>query len=80
MPTSEITASITIWFSRPSVKAAILLPTTPSGSGHIADPAYDRDAQTRALRRFNDLVAADAAMEKLILPVRDGITLIYKKP
>ncbi len=49
-------------------------------SGHIADPAYDRDAQTRALRRFNDLVAADAAMEKLILPVRDGITLIYKKP
>lgn len=49
-------------------------------SGHIADPAYDRDAQTRALRRFNDLVAADSGVEKMILPIRDGLTLIYKKP
>ncbi len=49
-------------------------------SGHIADPAYDRDAQTRALRRFNDLVAADTEVEKVILPMRDGITLIWKKP
>lgn len=49
-------------------------------SGHIADPAYDRDAQTRALRSFNQTVASDPRVEKVILPVRDGITLIYKKP
>lgn len=49
-------------------------------SGHIADPAYDRDAQTRALRRFNDLVSADQGVEKVILPMRDGLTLIHKKP
>lgn len=47
--------------------------------GHVVDPAYDRDAQTQGIRRFNDIVAADPRVEKVILPLRDGLTLIRKK-
>lgn len=44
--------------------------------GHVVDPAYDRDAQTQGIRRFNDLVVADPEVECIILPLRDGLTLI----
>ena len=47
--------------------------------GHIIDPAYDRDQQTIALRCFNDQVAADPRLDKLILPLRDGLTIIRRK-
>lgn len=47
--------------------------------GHVTDPAYDRDAQTLGIRRFNDIVAADERVEKVILPLRDGLTLIRVK-
>lgn len=47
--------------------------------GHIIDPAYDRDQQTLVLRRFNDQVAADPRLDKLILPLRDGLTIIRRK-
>ena len=44
--------------------------------GHIIDPAYDKDKQTVALRAFNDKVAKDERLEKVILPLRDGLTVI----
>lgn len=47
--------------------------------GHVIDAAYDRDAQTLGIRRFNDYVAADERVEKVILPLRDGLTLIRKR-
>ena len=47
--------------------------------GHVVDSAYDRYAQTLAIRRFNDLVADDPRVEQLILPERDGLTLIRVK-
>lgn len=47
--------------------------------GHVVDPAYDHDQQTQGIRRFNDHVAADGRVEKVILPLRDGLTLIRKK-
>ena len=47
--------------------------------GHVCDPAYDHDQQTLGIRRFNDLVAADPRVERVILPLRDGLTLIRKK-
>ncbi|QQL49634.1 O-methyltransferase [Mucilaginibacter ginkgonis] len=37
------------------------------------------DADTQNIRKLNDLVAKDTRVEKLILPVRDGILLIRKK-
>ena len=46
--------------------------------GHVCDSAYDKDQQTLGIRRFNDFVAADTRVEKVILPLRDGLTLIRK--
>ena len=47
--------------------------------GHVTDPAYDRDHQTQGIRRFNDHIAQDQRVEQVILPLRDGLTLIRKK-
>lgn len=47
--------------------------------GHIIDPAYDKDRQTIALREFNDLVAHHPRLDKVILPLRDGLTIIRVK-
>ena len=47
--------------------------------GHIVDPAYDKDKQTVALRAFNNKVAQDERLEKVILPLRDGLTIIRVK-
>ena len=46
--------------------------------GHVVDPAYARDHQTEGIRRFNDHVAEDPQVERVILPLRDGLTLIRK--
>ena len=46
--------------------------------GHVTDPAYDRDHQTLGIRRFNDHIAQDNRVEQVILPLRDGLTLIRK--
>ena len=47
--------------------------------GHVVDPAYDHDHQTQGIRRFNDHIASDCRVEKVILPLRDGLTLMRKK-
>ena len=47
--------------------------------GHIVDSAYDKDRQTVALRAFNDKVMQDERLEKVILPLRDGLTIIRVK-
>lgn len=48
--------------------------------GHVIDSKYDKDAQTLGLRAFNDMVANDNRLEKVILPLRDGLTIIRKRP
>lgn len=45
--------------------------------GKVTDPAC-HDAQTLGIRTFNDRVAADPRVERVILPLRDGLTLIRK--
>ena len=47
--------------------------------GHVVDPAYNHDHQTQGIRRFNDYVATDARTEKVMLPIRDGLTIAKKK-
>jgi len=46
--------------------------------GHVLedDP---QDPQTKGIMEFNDIVAADESVEKIILPIRDGLTLIKIK-
>ena len=49
--------------------------------GHVADThRRASDPQTRGVHEFNEIVARDARVEKVIIPVRDGITVVYKKP
>lgn len=64
----------------PHVRAGgFILADNTLWDGHVIDPAYDRDRQTMGLREFNDRVAKDDRLEKVILPLRDGLTLIRKK-
>lgn len=56
----------------------IILADNTLWDGHIIDPAYDADKQTVALRAFNDHIRCDSRVNCLILPVRDGLTIITK--
>ena len=47
--------------------------------GHVIDPVYENDQQTQGIRRFNEYVAQDPRTEQVILPMRDGLTLIRKR-
>ena len=47
-------------------------------SGRVADP-NDDDESTRAIRAFNDHVAADERVVSVMLTVRDGVTLIRRR-
>ena len=60
-------------------KGGFLLADNTLWDGHVTDSAYDHDRQTQGIRRFNDHVAADPRTEQVILPIRDGLTLIRKK-
>lgn len=48
--------------------------------GHVLEEhPHATDQQTIRIKAFNDMVAADTRVEKVILPLRDGLTLIRKK-
>ena len=47
--------------------------------GHVVDPAYDKDKQTLGLRAFNEKLKEDDRFEQVILPIRDGLTIIRKR-
>lgn len=47
--------------------------------GHVIDPSYNRDKQTAGIEHFNDFLVQDERVEKVMLPLRDGLTLIRKK-
>ena len=46
--------------------------------GNVVDPRAD-DENTRAIRAFNDLVAADPRVDTAMLAVSDGLTLLRKR-
>ena len=58
---------------------ALILADNTLWDGHVVDKAYLNDRQTVAINEFNAFVASDKRVEKLILPLRDGLTLIRKK-
>ena len=47
--------------------------------GHVLEEPHHTDMQTIGIKKFNDLVASDERVEKVILPLRDGLTIIRKK-
>lgn len=46
--------------------------------GKVADPGSYHDVQTRGVARFNDRVASDPRVQRVIVPLRDGLTIIRK--
>lgn len=58
-------------------KGGYILADNTLWDGHVVDES-SHDAQTEGIRRFNDLVATDPRVEKVILPLRDGLTIIHK--
>ena len=48
--------------------------------GHVVDANYDHDGQTLGIRKFNDYVAEDPRVEVVMLPLRDGLTVMREKP
>lgn len=46
--------------------------------GHVVEHDHAKDPQTAGIMRFNDIVAADPNVEKVIIPLRDGLTVIRK--
>jgi predicted O-methyltransferase YrrM len=60
-------------------KGGFIIADNTLWDGHVVDHAYNKDQQTVGIEKFNDHVAADERVEKVILPLRDGLTLIRKK-
>jgi len=48
--------------------------------GHVVDASYDNDRQTAGIEAFNDHVCQDDRVHQVMIPVRDGLTIIRKKP
>lgn len=63
---------------RPFVKkGGFVLADNTLWDGHVVDEAVrESDLQTLGILAFNDFIAADDSLEKVILPLRDGLTLI----
>lgn len=60
-------------------KGGIILVDNTLWDGKVLKKAVQNDEQTKAIQLFNDMIAVDPKIEKLILPLRDGLTLIRKK-
>ena len=43
--------------------------------GHVLEEPHHTDLQTIGIKKFNDLVATDSRVEKVILPLRDGLKI-----
>ncbi len=48
-------------------------------SGKVVEPVSPGDVQTQGIILFNELINSDYRVEKVILPIRDGMTVIRKK-
>jgi caffeoyl-CoA O-methyltransferase len=58
----------------------VLLVDNVLWGGNVVKPAADADDDnTKAIKAFNDMVAADDRVEVVMLPIADGLTLCRKK-
>lgn len=59
-------------------KGGFILADNTLWDGHVVDPSYGKDQQTHGIVSFNDYVRQDSRVERVILPLRDGLTLSRK--
>lgn len=58
-------------------KGGLILADNTLWDGKVLDPhPAANDHQTIAIKEFNDFVASDERVEKVILPLRDGLTMM----
>ena len=57
----------------------IILADNTLWNGKVVDENFRKDNQTKGVLKFNKLIKEDARIEKVILPIRDGLTIIQKK-
>lgn len=58
---------------------AVILADNTLWDGHVIDPEHQKDAQTRGVMAFNTYVNEDDRVEVVILPMRDGLSVIRKR-
>lgn len=58
-------------------KGGFILADNTLWDGHVVERQYlEHDRQTQGIESFNEYVAKDSRVEQVILPLRDGLTLI----
>ena len=58
-------------------KGGLIIADNTLWDGKVLDSnPKESDLQTRGLQAFNDMIARDSRVEKVILPMRDGLSLI----
>ena len=60
-------------------KGGIIIADNTLWSGKVLEKPAPDDEQTKGIIAFNNLIAKDNRVEKVILPLRDGVTIIRKK-
>jgi len=60
-------------------KGGIIIADNTLWSGKVLEKPAPDDEQTKGIIAFNKLIAKDNRVEKVILPLRDGVTIIRKK-
>lgn len=60
-------------------KGGLLVADDTLWDGKVYASPPSHDAQTKGLLEFNGIVASDPAVETVILPLKDGLTVIRKK-
>lgn len=58
---------------------SVILADNTLWDGKVVEDVDRKDAQTIGIMSFNDLIAGDSRVEKVILPLRDGLTMIRVK-
>lgn len=59
-------------------KGGFILADNVLWDGKVLKPGRYRDKETRGITAFNDALACDSRVEKVMLPLRDGLTIIRK--
>lgn len=60
-------------------KGGFILADNTLWDGHVLEKPKPADRQTQGIEHFNDFVSNDPRVEKVMLPLRDGLTIIRKK-
>ncbi|MDD2437098.1 MAG: O-methyltransferase [Massilibacteroides sp.] len=60
-------------------KGGLILADNTLWDGKVLEMPESADRQTKGILEFNEKVKNDGRVEKVILPLRDGLTMIWKK-